>query len=909
MTIEVQTPTENPRVHLPGDPNPSKDILGGKGYGLAVMHQLKLPVPAFFTIGTDVCRKYLENPEQGLPEELQTEVLNALRTIEESAKKKFGDPNNPLLVSVRSGAKDSMPGMMDTVLNLGLNDDTVKEIAKKMGDRFALDTYRRFIQLYGSVVLNIDKEQFSKRFDEIKKENGISEDSGLGLAELTQVVVDFKTIVNDSTGVPFPQDANVQLEEAIKAVFNSWDSERAIRYRKENKIDNNLGTAVNIQEMKFGNIDEGSGTGVLFTRNPNTGENELYGNFLQNAQGEDVVAGIRNTLSIEDLKSLMPDIYEQLKGFAELLEAHFGDPQDIEFTIQNGELFLLQTRSAKRSAKAAVRIAHSYVEEMRITREQAISRLTPQHINQLFHPMFDPEEMEKAKNEGRLLTTGTAGSPGAATGIAVFDSKTAEMLAAQGIDVILIRDFTEAEDVSGMYASKGILTARGGPSSHAAVVARGHGTPAVIGASDIEFDENMGVIRINGKEIKQGDKISIDGSTGEVFLGDFKLILPDKISNIHGLTDILSWADKIARLKVWTNADTPSDSRRARDFGAIGVGLDRSEHMFFDDARLKVFRDLILTPREDNRYQSLLEEIKEIQRSDFEGILKEMDGFPVVIRLLDPPLHEFLPNQIDLIAEIAKLKEQRRNKQGRFASLSEEERVERDSKVKQAQELLDAVVQLAETNPMLGLRGARLGISRPEIYDIQIRAVLEAASKLKKEGSNPKPKIMIPLITGARELEVFKKRFETISKETGANVECKFGSMIEVPSAASASEISKIVGLVDFISFGTNDLTQLILGLSRDDAARKITPEYIEMGLFDEDPFVTLHPDVKNAIQIAVEAARAVKPDIEIGICGEHGADPASIKFFNDVGFDYISLSPYSVPSSRLATAQAVLAL
>ena len=547
---------------------------------------------------------------------------------------------------------------------------------------------------------------------------------------------------------------------------------------------------------------------------------------------------------------------------------------------------------------------------MRITREEAISRLTPQQINQLFHPMFDPEEIEKAKNDGRLLTTGTAGSPGAATGIAVFDSKTAEMLAAQGIDVILIRDFTEAEDVSGMYASKGILTARGGPSSHAAVVARGHGTPAVIGASEIEFDENMGVIRINGKEIKQGDKISIDGSTGEVFIGDFKLIIPDKISNIHGLTDILSWAANIARLKVWANADTPSDSRRAHDFGAVGVGLDRSEHMFFEEDRLKAFRNLILTHPEDSKYQSLLEEIKEMQSRDFEGILKEMDGLPVVIRLLDPPLHEFLPNQIDLIAEIAKLKEQKRFK-GKFAKLSAEELVERDNKVKKAQELLDAVVQLAETNPMLGQRGARLGILRPEIYDMQIRAILEAASKLKKEGANPIPKIMIPLVTGAREVEWFRNRVlrisEKVSQETGTNVDYQYGCMIEIPSAASASEIREIAKLVKFLSFGTNDLTQLTLGLSRDDAVRHITPEYIEMGLFDDDPFVTLHPAVKNTIQKAVEEARASNPDIEIGICGEHGADPASIKFFNETGFKYVSVNPFSVASSWLGAAQAAL--
>lgn len=880
MKSEVLTLPESSKfVHLPGDPNPNKDVLGGKGYGLAIMHQLGLPVPAFFTIDTKACRNFLANPELELSDNLRQEVHSAFTTLEQASGKKFGDPVNPLLVSVRSGAKFSMPGMMDTVLNLGLNDETVLGLASITNDkRFALDSYRRFIQLYGSIVLDIPKEIFSKKLEDLKSKLGINNDSEISADHLSVLVDDFKQIIESSTRKPFPQDPKVQLDETIKAVFHSWNGNRARVYREKNKIPHDLGTAVNIQEMVFGNTGENSGTGVLFTRNPATGVKELYGDYLTNAQGEDVVAGIRTPKKIIELQKSNPDIFSQLEDIAKSLELHFKDPQDIEFTVENNKLYILQTRSAKRTAQAAIQIAHSQVIENIINKTEAISKITPEQIDQIFHPMFDPKAIEEAKKTDRLLTVGTAASPGAASGYVVFDTDRAIAQSKLGKKIIMVRPETNPEDIEGIFASVGVLTGKGGKTSHAAVVTRGQGIPSVVGASDLEFNEEKGIVLINGKELKEGDVISFDGSTGEVFLGELDIIDPD-FTQMSELNDLLSWADSIAKLDVWTNADSPEDAERARKLGAKGIGLCRTEHMFFGD-RLATFQKLIISNPGSEERKMALEQLKEMQRGDFSGILKAMDGNPVVIRLLDPPLHEFLPK-------------------------------DDDPEVKDNEEMLRIIKKLKETNPMLGFRGVRLGIVYPDIYDMQISAIFEAASGLIEQGYDPKPKIMIPLVNHESELLTLKSRVIKISEDsyakTGIKVDYQFGTMIETPRAAIIS--GQLAKHVDFFSFGSNDLTQMTFGYSRDDVSNSFMPIYLDQGILSVDPFQTLDVEgVGELIRLTVLRARESNPNFEIGICGEHGGDPETIHFLHEIGLDYASSSPFRVPVARLAAAQAVLA-
>lgn len=880
MTERGLETSETKRVYLPGDPNPTRENLGGKGYGLAIMHSLEIPVPPFFTINTETCRKFLTDGDQELSMELVQDVYGGIKTLEESTRRIFGDSEKPLLVSVRSGAQFSMPGMMDTVLNLGLNDKTVEGLITMTGDeRFALDSYRRFIQLYGSIVLDIDKELFSRKLEETKARHFRKDDSELTTKELKKVVKDFKQIVETITRSEFPQNPNEQLTETIKAVFHSWNGNRARVYREKNKISHDLGTAVNVQAMVFGNAGETSGTGVLFTRNPSTGENELYGDYLQNAQGEDVVAGIRTPKKISALREFNPQIYEQLEKLSIKLETHFREPQDIEFTIENGKLYILQTRKAKTTAIAAVHIAHSQVKEHIINKSEAVSKITPEQIDQLFHPMFDPKAIEAVKQSGRLLTVGTAASPGAASGHAFFDPESAINFSRNGGNVILVRPETSPEDIEGIFASVGVLTARGGKTSHAAVVTRGQGIPSIVGASDLEFDEHKKIVSIKGKQIKEGDVISFDGSTGEVFLGNVDIIDPN-FSDMRELNEILTWADSIARLDIWTNADSPEDAERARILGAKGIGLCRTEHMFFGD-RLDTFRKLILSEQNSQERISALEDLKEMQKGDFTGILKAMDGNPVVIRLLDPPLHEFLPK-------------------------------EDSPEVQENEELRKAVNKLKEVNPMLGFRGVRIGIVYPDIYDMQIRAIFEAASSLIEQGYNPKPKIMIPLVNHIEEILILKDRVKDIAKEiflkTGIIVDFQFGTMVETPRAALIS--GEIANHVDFFSFGSNDLTQMTLGYSRDDVANSFVPQYIQDGILKNDPFQTLDTEgVGKLMQFAVSQARASdNPNVEIGICGEHGGDPETIQFLHEIGLDYASSSPFRVPVARLAAAQAVLA-
>jgi pyruvate,orthophosphate dikinase len=866
-----------------GDPN-DRALLGGKGAGLAQMTQAGLPVPPGFTITTEACNAYYENNQQ-FPEGMWEQVLEALKEVERRTGKKFGDPSNPLLVSVRSGAKFSMPGMMDTVLNLGLNDEVAKGLIQlTQNERFVYDAYRRFIQLFGKIVLGVPGELFDKAFDEYKEKVGAHYDTDLTAEHLKEIVSIFKDIVKRETGKDFPQDPLEQLRLAIGAVFNSWNNKRAIDYRNYHKIPHNLGTAVNVVTMVFGNMGFDSGTGVAFTRDPATGEKRFFGEFLFNAQGEDVVAGIRTPLKIDELKEKMPAVYDQLVEIAKKLENYYRDMQDIEFTVERGKLWMLQTRSGKRTAQAAVKIAVDMAEEGIITKEEAVLRVEPNQINQLLHRQIDPSA------KVTVIAKGLNASPGAATGKAVFDAETAKEWAQNGEKVILVRPETNPDDVGGMLVSEGILTARGGATSHAAVVARGIGKPCVVGAESIKIDLEKRLFNVDSYTVKEGDVITINGTTGEVILGEVPLIEPELTPELQKL---LSWADEFKRLQNWANADYPRDAQKAKEYGAQGIGLCRTEHMFFEADRLPIVRQMILARTPEER-KAALDKLLPIQKEDFKGILKVMDGLPVIIRLLDPPLHEFLPRYEELLAEVIELRVTGKDPK----ALAEKE------------ELLKRVEEMREANPMLGLRGCRLGITRPEINEMQVRAIFEAACELKKEGYNPKPEVMIPLVGHVNELKVVREQLEAVAKkvmeEQGVTVDYKFGTMIEVPRAAlTAGEIAEYA---QFFSFGTNDLTQMTFGYSRDDAEGKFLFVYLEKGILPNDPFQTL--DIKGVgrlMEMAVKEGRATRPELEVGICGEHGGDPDSIMFAHEIGLNYVSCSPFRVPVARLAAAHAAL--
>ncbi|MDF0488491.1 pyruvate, phosphate dikinase [Sphingomonas sp. H39-1-10] len=866
-----------------------RNLLGGKGANLAEMASIGLPVPPGFTISTEMCTRYYDEGGR-FPQSLRDEVAAGIAHIEGVTGKVFGDAADPLLVSVRSGARASMPGMMDTVLNLGLNDQTVEGLAATSGDaRFAWDSYRRFIQMYSDVVLELDHGAFEEALEIAKEDNGYFLDTDLTADDLRKLVTEYKALVEQQWGKPFPQDVHDQLWGAVGAVFGSWQSERAKVYRRLNDIPAAWGTAVNIQAMVFGNMGETSATGVAFTRDPAKGDRAYYGEFLINAQGEDVVAGIRTPQYLTkaareaagakpaSMEEAMPETFAELAKVFDLLETHYRDMQDIEFTVQQGKLWMLQTRSGKRTAKAALKIAVEMAEEGLITREEAIARVEPQALDQLLHPTLDP----KAARD--VLTKGLPASPGAASGAAVFDSDTAEKRAAAGDAVILIRVETSPEDIHGMHAAKGILTARGGMTSHAAVVARGMGRPCVSGAGSISIDAKARVMRVGAREIAEGEIVTIDGTTGEVMAGAVPTVQPE-LSGDFGT--LMGWADAVRRLKVRANAETPLDARTAREFGAEGIGLCRTEHMFFDAARITSVRQMILAENEAGR-RSALDKLLPEQRSDFVQLFEVMAGLPVTIRLLDPPLHEFLPHE-----------------EAEFAEVATAAGIDIDTLKRRAAEL-------HEFNPMLGHRGCRLGVTYPEIYEMQARAIFEAAIEVaEKSGAAPIPEVMIPLVGTRRELELMKvvvdQAAQAVFAEKGRTIEYLVGTMIELPRAAlMAGEIAEVG---EFFSFGTNDLTQTTLGVSRDDAARFLGV-YVEKGIYAKDPFVSLDVEgVGQLIELAAERGRKTRAGIKLGICGEHGGDPASIAFCEKTGLDYVSASPYRVPIARLAAAQAALA-
>jgi len=860
-----------------------KNLLGGKGANLAEMINIGLPVPPGFTITTEVCTYYDKNNGK-YPEGLETQVEENVKKLEEVMGKKFNDKDNPLLVSVRSGAPISMPGMMDTVLNLGLNDQTVEALAKMSNnERFAYDSYRRFIQMFGNVVMGIEGEKVEEPIQNMKIAKKVSQDTELTAEDLKELVENLKEVVRKEAGRDFPQDPKQQLWDSISAVFGSWNTERAIVYRKINKIPDTLGTAVNIVAMVFGNLGNDSGTGVAFTRNPSTGEKGIYGEYLSNAQGEDVVAGIRTPLPItkeeggdDSLEVIFPGPYKELLNVSSILENHFKDMQDMEFTIENRKLWMLQTRTGKRTARAAVKVAIDLVKEGLIDEETAILRVDPASLDQLLHPMIDPN----AKKE--IIGKGLPASPGAASGKVVFNAEDAEKYAEKGEKVLLVRIETSPEDIKGMNAAEGILTARGGMTSHAAVVARGMGKSCVAGCNDITIDYSKKLfVGINGIVVKEFDYISLDGSTGEVILGNVPKVEPELSGDF---TTLMQWADKYRKLGIRTNADTGHDSQVARNFGAEGIGLCRTEHMFFDEERIKAVREMILSETVEERKKALAK-IKPMQKSDFKEIFTVMKGLPVTVRLLDPPLHEFLPHTDE---EIKALSEE--------MGVSVENLVEKNESLK-------------ELNPMLGHRGCRLGITYPEIYDMQVEAILEAACELSKEGVAVKPEIMIPLVDFSSELKFFKERIEIISKEIfeKLNIEIPFmvGTMIEMPRAALTAD--QIAEYAQFFSFGTNDLTQTTLGISRDDAG-KFLKYYIDDKIISTDPFMSVDIDgVGQLVKIAKEKGRSVKENLKLGVCGEHGGDPASIEFFNSIGLNYVSCSPYRVPIARLAAAQSAI--
>lgn len=860
-----------------------KDILGGKGANLAEMANLGIPVPPGFTISTEVCTYFTKMGKY--PNGLIKEIEENLNKVEEETGKKFGDSENPLLVSVRSGARISMPGMMDTVLNIGLNDVTIKGLINQTkNERFTYDAYRRLIQMFGNVVLGIDGRKFEEVIEEKKKENGVENDVDLGVKELKELVEEFKILIKREKQKEFPEDPYEQLNMARDAVFASWNNKRAISYRKINKISDDWGTAVNVQTMVFGNMGNDSGTGVGFTRNPSTGEKILYGEYLLNAQGEDVVAGIRTPKSLLELKKEMPEVYKELLSITQRLEKHYRDVQDFEFTIEKGKLYFLQTRTGKRTAQSAVKIAGDMVKEGLISREEALMRIEPEQLDQLLHRRIDPNA------EVEVLARGLPASPGAATGMIVFSADRAVQLSKDGEKVILVRQETSPEDIHGMAVAQGILTSRGGMTSHAAVVARGMGKCCVAGCEEIKVDEKEGKLEAKEFILREGDFITLDGSIGRVIRGKVSTIEP-KLSK--DFEELMRWADEVRTLGVRANADTPKDARVARQMGAQGIGLCRTEHMFFGEDRLPFVQKMIMA-KDTKEREEAAKKLEPMQREDFKGIFEEMEGFPVIIRLLDPPLHEFLPNYEDLLLEIERL---------HFEKGKEEE-------IKEKENVLHRVIDLREMNPMLGHRGCRLGITFPEVYDMQVRAVFGAAAELVKERRKVYPEIMIPLVANERELSILRKRVIEVATEVmrkeKVEFEYKVGTMIELPRAALCAD--KIAQEADFFSFGTNDLTQTTFGFSRDDAEGKFIPIYMERKILDEDPFQVLDQEgVGQLVRMGTEKGRSTKKDLEVGICGEHGGEPSSVKFCHRVGMDYVSCSPYRVPIARLSAAQAKL--
>lgn len=891
-----------------------KNLLGGKGANLAEMTNLGVPVPPGFSISTEVCTYYYQNDDT-YPEGLKNQVKEALKKVEDVMGKKFGDKDDPLLFSVRSGARASMPGMMDTVLNLGLNNEAVEGLAKRANERFAWDSYRRFISMFGDVVLGIrpeskdDEDPFEVELDKIKEKYNADQDVDLGVDALKELVENLKGIIEDKTGEPFPEDPQKQLWMAIGAVFGSWNNERAIAYRELNNIPDEWGTAVNVQTMVFGNLGDGSATGVAFTRNPATGENKFFGEYLPNAQGEDVVAGIRtpHPINKEDetengptsLETEMEKQYKELLDIQEKLEKHYRNMQDLEFTIQDGKLWMLQTRNGKRTAIAAIRMAAEMVEEGLIDKETALLRVEdPEYLNQLLRPVFDPAEKKKALEEDKKLAEGLPAGPGAASGRVVFNAPDAVEWKKRGEQVILVRLETSPEDIRGMDAAEGILTARGGMTSHAALVARQMGKTCIVGCGELEISYKKHEMTVpSGKVIKEGDWISIDGTMGEVLDGKLETqpseviqvliegnIKPKDSKDFHIFNEFMNWADDVRKLGVRTNADQPDQAKAAVAFGAEGIGLTRTEHMFFGGNRIDAVREMILADDTKGR-EKALEKLLPMQRDDFKGIFEAMESRPVTVRTLDPPLHEFLPHTDEEIKDLA----------GKLG-VSEEK-------------IHNNIEALHEMNPMLGHRGCRLGITYPEITRMQVRAIMEAACEVKKAGGDPHPEIMIPLVGNVEELRLQEKETrevaEAVLKETGVDVEYKVGTMIEIPRAALTAD--EIAGVAEFFSFGTNDLTQTTLGISRDDAG-KFLPEYVDRKIYKKDPFASIdQTGVGKLMEMGVELGRKTRSDLKVGICGEHGGEPASVEFCHRIGLNYVSCSPYRVPIARLAAAQAVL--
>lgn len=919
--VYLYNEVERAEKYVKGDWDGVRGLLGGKGANLAEMTRIHLPVPPFFTITTEACNAYSATGK--FPEGMWNQTTRALKKIEVASGKKFGSPSNPLLVSCRSGAKFSMPGMMDTVLNIGLNDRTARGMVKLTGnERFVYDSYRRLIQMFGSVVLNIRDEAFETILDGYKRQVGAKSDTDLSASDLKVLAERFKEVTREEKGFDFPQDPMKQLELAIEAVFRSWNGKRAVDYRRATHIPDDLGTAVNIVTMVFGNTGWESGTGVAFTRDPNTGEQTMFGEYLLNAQGEDVVAGIRNTEKIASMEKELPEAYKQFMEVTSLLETHYKDMQDVEFTIENRKLWMLQTRNGKRTAKAAVKIAVDMVNEGLISKDEAVQRVSPENVDTMLHPQFENASFDVARKEGRFFASGVNASPGAAVGQIYFDADTAERMAKEHKqDVIMVRPFTKPDDVHGMLAAKGILTSEGGATSHAAVVARQFGVPCVVGASSIHIDLDRRTMECNDTVVKEGEWISVDGTTGQVFLGKLSVSVP-KLEEQTDLLTLLTWADEICArkgirkmgktstrgLQVWANADYPKDARRARSYGAVGIGLCRTEHMFFEPERLPIVQRMILAENVEDR-KAALDELLPTQRSDFAGLFeamvdneKDKNGYPVIIRLIDPPLHEFLPSEEALYEEIITK---------RIANLGLYAVGKGDTKeIAELEKIHSAVKTMHESNPMMGLRGVRLSIVFPEIVEMQVRAIFEAACDVARRGYKPRPEIMIPLTGTVKELEWIQPRLEkigeTVMEEKGIQVNYKFGTMIEIPRAAvTAGEIAK---LAQFFSFGTNDLTQMTFGYSRDDAERNFLVTYVEQGILPRNPFQQLDRDgVGRLMRMAVEDGRATRPELEVGICGEHGGDPSSIEFCHMIGNNYVSCSPFRVPIARLAAAHAAL--
>jgi pyruvate,orthophosphate dikinase len=867
-------------VYLFSEGNASmRNLLGGKGANLAEMTGLGLPVPRGFTVTTEACTRYYQDGKV-IAREIEDEIYSMLAKTEEIVGKKFGDPENPFLVSVRSGARASMPGMMDTILNLGLNDTVVEGLSRLTGnERFAYDSYRRFIQMFSDVVMEIDKSKFEKILDAVKQEKGVEFDTDLDAADLKEIVKRYKELYKKEKGTDFPQNPREQLMEAVKAVFRSWDNPRAIVYRRLNDIPGDWGTAVNVQEMVYGNMGNDSGTGVAFTRDPSTGEKRLYGEFLMNAQGEDVVAGIRTPKTIEHLKEINPEVYDEFVKIAQILEKHYRDMQDMEFTIEKGKLFMLQTRNGKRTANAALKIAVDLVNEGMISKEEAVLKVEPKQLDSLLHPNFEPKALKAAVP----IAKGLPASPGAATGKIYFEAEDAVAAYKNGEkNVILVRLETSPEDIEGMHVSQGILTGRGGMTSHAAVVARGMGTCCVAGCGEIKInEEGKFFLDKDGKKYNEGDWISLDGSTGNVYGVQLPTVEPEMTGDFATL---MGWADEIRTMKVRTNADTPADAAQAIKFGAEGIGLCRTEHMFFESDRIPAMREMIVARNEEQRRKAL-DKLLPMQRSDFEGIFKEMKGYPVTIRFLDPPLHDFLPQEDEDIKILA------------------------DEMGITFDELKGVINDLHEFNPMLGHRGCRLAVTYPEIAEMQTRAIIEAAINVNKQGMNVVPEIMIPLVGEAKELKYIKdivvKTANEIIEKSGVKLQYMVGTMVEVPRAAlTADEIAKEA---EFFSFGTNDMTQMAFGFSRDDAG-KFLEHYYNKKIYEFDPFARLdQTGVGKLVKMAVELGKQTRSDIKIGICGEHGGDPSSVEFFHRAGLNYVSCSPYRVPIARLAAAQAAV--